>query len=340
MKFIAFLKDKSYFIIISIISLSLILLLFSAFKVDKSLTYSITSILLVSYITIILIDYFRKSKFYKDLLGNIESLDKAYLILETLSKPNFYEGELLYQALYEINKSMNEYVKSLELQTQDFKEYIEMWIHEVKIPISSLVLMAHNHSDKFDKKTIEQIRRIENYVDQVLYYVRSENAEKDYLIKETKLNKLISSVALKNKDDLLENKIDLIVDNIDINVNTDSKWLEFILNQIVNNSIKYHSNNNSYIKIYTETNKDIINLIIEDNGIGIDSNDLPSVFNKTFTGHNGRGLAKSTGMGLFIAKNLCNKLGHKIYVESKRNEYTKVIISISNNTFYKVVKDN
>lgn len=340
MKFIAFLKDKSYSIIISTISLLLILLLFSAFKVDKSLCIVTISILLVSYITIILIDYARKNKFYKDLLGNIEALDKAYLVLETLSKPNFYEGELLYQALYEINKSMNECVKNLELQTQDFKEYIEMWIHEVKIPISSLVLMAHNHSDKFDKKTIEQIRRIENYVDQVLYYVRSENAEKDYLIKETKLNKLISSVALKNKDDLLENKIDLIVDNIDINVNTDSKWLEFILNQIVNNSIKYHSNNNSYIKIYTETNKDIINLIIEDNGIGIDSNDLPSVFNKTFTGHNGRGLAKSTGMGLFIAKNLCNKLGHKIYVESKRNEYTKVIISISNNTFYKVVKDN
>lgn len=338
MKFTTYLKDKSYSIIISIISLSLILLLLAAFKVDKSLTYSITSILLVSYITIILIDYFRKSKFYKDLLGNIEALDKAYLVLETLSKPNFYEGELLYQALYEINKSMNEYVKSLELQTQDFKEYIEMWIHEVKIPISSLVLMAHNHSDKFDKKTIEQIRRIENYVDQVLYYVRSENAEKDYLIKETKLNKVISSVALKNKDDLLENKIDLIVDNIDINVNTDSKWLEFILNQVVNNSIKYHCKDNSYIKIYTEDNKDIINLIIEDNGIGIDSSDLPKVFNKTFTGHNGRGLAKSTGMGLFIAKNLCTKLGHKISIESKRNEYTKVIISFYNNDYYNVTK--
>ena len=340
MKFIAFLKDKSYSIIISTISLLLILLLFSAFKVEKSFCIETISILLVSYITTILIDYTRKNKFYKDLLGNIEALDKAYLVLETLSKPNFYEGELLYQALYEINKSMNECVKSLELQTQDFKEYIEMWIHEVKIPISSLVLMAHNHSDKFDKKTIEQIRRIENYVDQVLYYVRSENAEKDYLIKETKLNKVISSVALKNKDDLLENKIDLIVDNLDINVNTDSKWLEFILNQIVNNSIKYHNKNNSYIKIYTKNNKDIIKLIIEDNGIGIDSSDLPKVFNKTFTGHNGRGPAKSTGMGLFIAKNLCTKLGHKISIESKRNEYTKVIISFYNNNFYKVTKDD
>lgn len=338
MKFIAFLKDKSYSIIISTISLLLILLLFSAFKVEKSFCIATISILLVSYITTILIDYTRKNKFYKDLLGNIEALDKAYLVLETLSKPNFYEGELLYQALYEINKSMNECVKSLELQTQDFKEYIEMWIHEVKIPISSLVLMAHNHSDKFDKKTIEQIRRIENYVDQVLYYVRSENAEKDYLIKETKLNKVISSVALKNKDDLLENKIDLIVDNLDINVNTDSKWLEFILNQIVNNSIKYHNKNNSYIKIYTKNNKDIIKLIIEDNGIGIDSSDLPKVFNKTFTGHNGRGLAKSTGMGLFIAKNLCTKLGHKISIESKRNEYTKVIISFYNNDYYNVTK--
>lgn len=339
MKFINYLKDKLYSLLIFIVSLIIIILLLSTFKTGKSLTIAITFILIVSYLTCILIDYFRKSRFYKDLLCNIDSLeDKAYLVLETITKPNFYEGELLYQSLYEINKATSESIHELELQTQDFKEYIEMWIHEVKIPISSLALMTHNHPDKFDKNTEEQIRRIENYVDQVLYYVRSENAEKDYLIKETKLNKVISSVALKNKGDLLENKIDLIVDNLDIKVNTDSKWLEFIITQIVNNSIKYHNKTNSYIKIYTEENNNVINLIIEDNGIGIDSSDLPKVFNKTYTGNNGRGLAKSTGMGLFIAKNLCTKLGHKISVESERNKYTKVTISFSNNAFYEVVK--
>lgn len=340
MNFINYLKDKFYYIIILLLSLILIILLFSSFKIDKSLCIVIILILFISYITIILIDYFRKKKFYNDLLGNIESLDKAYLVLETLTKPGFYEGKLQYQALYEINKSMSECVKNLELQTQDFKEYIEMWIHEVKIPISSLILMAHNHSDKFDKKTIEQIRRIENYVDQVLYYVRSENAEKDYLLKEIKLSKVISNVALKNKDDLLEYKIDLIVNDLDVSVNTDSKWLEFILNQIINNSIKYHNKDDSYIKIYAEKDNDVIKLIIEDNGMGIDSSDLPKVFNKTFTGQNGRGLVKSTGMGLFIARNLCTKLGHKIDIESKRNQYTKVIISFYKNTFFDVVKDD
>lgn len=338
MKFTEYLKDKLYSIIISVSSLLIIILLFSSFKVDKNLCLAIVLILSVSYITITLIDYYRKSKFYEDLLCNIDNLDKAYLVLETLAKPNFYEGELLYQALYEINKSMSEYVKDLELQTQDFKEYIELWIHEVKIPISSLELIAHNHSDEFDKKTIEQIRRIENYVDQVLYYVRGENAEKDYLIKEINLNKIIGNIAIKNKDDLLENKIDLIVEDINTKVYTDSKWLEFILNQIINNSIKYKKSKDSYIKIYTDIIDKCTKLIIEDNGIGIDSTDIPKVFNKTFTGKNGRGLAKSTGMGLFIAKNLCTKLGHKIDVESKVNEYTKVTITFSNNKFYEVIK--
>lgn len=338
MKFIGYLKDKSYTIITYIISIIIINMLLIAFKTPNSLNISIFLILSVLYILNLIIDYFRKSKFYKDLLANIDNLDKAYLVLETLTKPNFYEGELLYQALYEINKSMAEAVKKLESQNQDFKEYIEMWIHEVKIPISSLILLTHNHTDKLDNKTLEQIRRIENYVDQVLYYVRSENAEKDYLIKETKINKIISNVALKNKDDLLENKIDLIVEPSNTKVYTDSKWLEFILNQIINNSIKYHNKTNSYIKIYTEENKDIINLIIEDNGIGIPSTDIPRIFNKTFTGNNGRGIAKSTGMGLFIAKNLCAKLGHKISIDSKVNEYTKVTISFYKNTFYDVIK--
>lgn len=340
MKFTTYLKDKLFSIVAYTISVLLIIMLLIAFKTPRHLNISIISIITIFYIITFAIDYFRKNNFYKDLLSNIDNLEKAYLVLETLTKPSFYEGELLYQALYEINKSFCEAITLLESQTQDFKEYIEMWIHEVKIPISSLVLMAHNHSDKFDKKSIEQIRRIEDYVDQVLYYVRSENAEKDYLIKETKLSKIISNVALKNKNDLLENKIDLIVENLDLKIYTDSKWLEFILNQIINNSIKYHNKDNSYIKIYTDNkDKDLINLIIEDNGIGIESYDLPRVFNKTFTGNNGRNVSKSTGMGLFIAENLCIKLGHKISIDSKVNDYTKVTISFYKNNFYDVIKN-
>lgn len=334
-----FLNDKLYLIITFLIIYVILLLMFLAFKMDSSLIL-VTSVMLFAFIIFILtIEYLKKKKFYTTLLSNIDGLDKAYLVLETISKPNFYDGEILYQALYEINKSMAEFVHTLESQVNDFKEYIEMWIHEVKIPISSLVLMTHNNSNILDKKYEEQLKKLENYVEQVLYYVRSENAEKDYLINEVSLSKIISNIALKNKDDLLENKIDLIVLNVDYNVYTDSKWLEFILNQIVNNSIKYKRKiKNSYIKIDTCNLDDKLMLTIEDNGIGIPASDIKKVFEKSFTGRNGRIMTRSTGMGLFIAKNLCEKLGHKIEIESIENKYTKVSIILAKNKYYEVLK--
>lgn len=339
MKFINYVKDKIWYVILFIVSLAFILLMLAAFKTKIELTIAILLVITIFFITSILIDFFKKKDFYNNLLSSIENLDKAYLVLETLDKPNFYEGKILYQALYEINKSMNENVKNLKLQVTDFKEYVEMWIHEVKIPISSLVLMQHNHKDKFSKDQIRQIKRIENYVEQILYYVRQETAEKDYLITDVSLNKIINKVLLKNKDDILENKINLIVDTLSYDVSTDSKWLEFIINQIINNSIKYKRNiKSSCIKIYVIENNDKLDLVIEDNGLGINETDLPMVFKKSFTGQNGRIKSKSTGMGLFIAKSMTDKLGHKIKIESKEKEYTKVIITFSKNHYYDVVK--
>ncbi len=325
MKIGAYFKDNLYKLLVFIVCYVFNLLIFFAFKVEKQVIISSTFLYVISFLLVLFIPYFRKKKFYDNLLANIESLDKSYLVLETLSKPEFYEGELLYQALYEINKSMNENVRLIEEHLEDFKEYIEMWIHEVKIPLSTLVLISNNHKEQFDKKIKLQLKRLEDYIEQVLYYVRSENAEKDYLIKEVNLADVIKNVGLKNMAYLLENKIDYIVENAQYKVLTDSKWLEFILGQIVNNSIKYKRNiDNSYIKIYVKKTQEKTTLVIEDNGIGIKESDLKQVFDKSFTGENGRNGSSSTGMGLFIAKNMCKKLGHKIEIESIYNEYTKV----------------
>lgn len=339
MKFNSFLKDRLYSIVTALFCYFIILLVLLAFKSDKAIVIAITIILLVTYILLFLTDFFRKQKFYTDLLTNIENLDKAYLVLETLNRPEFYEGELLCQALYEIDKSMNENVRIEKEQLLDNKEYIEMWIHEVKRPLASLVLTLNNQKNILDRKTKNILKRLEDYVDQVLYYVRSENAEKDYFIKEVDLSKVIKNVGIKNMDDLLDNKVEFIVDKTNYKVFTDSKWLEFILNQIINNSIKYKRNiDNSYIKIYVKDNLDTTVLIIEDNGIGIKTSDIRQVFDKTFTGTNGREKTTSTGMGLYIAKNLCKKLGHKIEIESKENEYTRVFITFAKNKFYDVLK--
>lgn len=339
MKFGSFLKDRLYSIIIALFCYFIILLVLLAYKSDKAIVIAITIILLVTYNILFLTDFLRKQKFYTDLLTNIDNLDKAYLVLETLNRPEFYEGKLLYQALYEINKSMNENVRIEEEQLLNNKEYIEMWIHEVKRPLASLVLTLNNHKNILDRKTKNILKRLEDYVDQVLYYVRSENAEKDYFIKEIDLSKVIKNVGIKNMDDLLDNKVEFMFDKTNYKVLTDSKWLEFILNQIINNSIKYKRNiDNSYIKIYVKDNLDTTVLIIEDNGMGIKSSDIRQVFDKTFTGTNGREKTTSTGMGLYIAKNLCKKLGHKIEIESKENEYTRVFITFTKNKFYDVLK--
>lgn len=333
-----YLLDKIPQIIISIIGFIIFIFMINAFKLENSFKIALSLICVLIILSNVFYDYFRKNKFYNKLLNIINSLDKKYLILEMINKPNFYEGEIFYETLYDINKSMIENVNQYNLSITDFKEYVEMWIHEVKIPIASLTLLTHNNPDKIDKRYIEQIRKLDNYIDQILYYVRSENVEKDYIIKEKKLQEIIKNVALKNKDDLLENNVRLEVDIHNEKVLTDSKWLEFILNQVINNSIKYKKNDTteSYIKIISKEEEDKIYLNIYDNGVGIPESDISRVFDKSFTGENGRTRAKSTGMGLYIAKKLCDKLGHKIIIESKIQEYTNITIVFFKNDFYKI----
>ena len=339
MKFNKYVRNNFISIFIFMIMIAIIDLMLVSFKTNEQAIIGVNVTAILGFIIYIVYDFERRRKFYNKFLNDLELLDKKYLITEMIEKPNFYEGEILYDALYEIDKSMAEKIKEYSISMTDFKEYIEMWIHEVKLPLASINLIIHNHKELSDKKIVEQLKRIDDDVEQVLYYVRSENAEKDYLIKETDLSKVISNVAMKNKDILLENKIDFIVEVDNQRVLTDSKWLEFIVNQIVSNSIKYIRNGVEHlIKITAEENNKSIILNIYDNGIGIEKSDIPKVFDKTFTGNNGRKIETSTGMGLYITKQLCKKLGHKITIDSKENEYTKVSILFNKDDFLNIAK--
>ena len=282
-------------------------------------------------------NYNRKRKFYNELTKQLENLDKKYIITELIEKPNFLEGQIFYNSLYEINKTMNEEIKKYKLSLEEFKEYIEMWVHEVKLPLSSILLMTYKKDDI--SKVIEPTKRIENFVEQVLYYARSENAEKDYIIKECDLKEIISKVIKKNKEIFILEKIEIKLERLDNKkVLSDSKWLEFIINQIISNSLKYVDKEKAIITISTSENEKNIILKIQDNGIGIPKSDIKKVFDKSFTGENGRKIQTSTGMGLYIAKQLCEKLGHKIEIESEQNKYTSVFITFSKDQFYNILK--
>ena len=145
---------------------------------------------------------------------------------------------------------------------------------------------------------------------------------------------MVNNMLIKNKDALLENKINIALHDLQYTVNTDNKWLVFILSQIVQNSIKYSKGENRNIEIFGEENKEKVSLHIKDNGIGIKSGELPRVFDKGFTGTNGRiNGKKSTGIGLYLSKKLCDKLGLSIEITSSENVGTELIITFPKGTF-------
>ncbi len=337
MKFKHYLKDKWLTIVFFVLFLIIILSFFLAFKITTELIIGFTFTYIIFSLIVLIYNFYRKKYFYDSLLINLDNLDQKYLIIELLKKPKFYEGKILYETLYDINKSMIEKVNEYKNSVNDFKDFIELWIHEVKIPLSSLSLIVHNNKSLKTPKIMEQINQIEDYTEQILYYVRSENSEKDYLIKECVLDEIVKNVALKNKDNFLYNNTSFIVSDLNKKVLTDSKWLEFIIGQIVNNSLKYKSEK-SYIKITALENENSIKLIIFDNGKGISKNDLPRVFEKSFTGENGREGSSSTGMGLYICYNLCQKLGHDIKIDSVKGKFTKVTITFTKNSYINTLK--
>ncbi len=336
MKFSKYLKDNLISIAINLATIVLVMLVLVAFKVQIQAIIITVTVLALSSSIIIIKNFFRKNEFYKQFSSNLEKLDKKYLVLETIPEPNTYEEKIMVESLYEINKSMLENINEYQKNTNEFKEFVEIWIHEVKIPISSMMLKCHNNKQKYDESFLSLIRRLDNSIDEVLYYVRSENTEKDFTISQVELKEIVRTVSIKNKDDLLENNISFETNIGALKVNTDKKWLEFILNQIINNSIKYKKREDSIIKIESKENEDKVTLEIYDNGIGIPAKDLKRVFDKSFTGTNGRNRVKSTGMGLYIIKKLCNKLGHNIYLQSEENRYTKVILEFGKNDIYKI----
>lgn len=318
--------------IIALIVLSIFLLsIGNEFKAVIIIAFSWTIVLFI-YLVIA----YRKRKDYFELIEkSVSRIDKKYLISEVLEVPPFVEAEPYYYLLKKSSKSMREEINKEKSRLKDYKEYIEQWIHEVKTPISLIKLIEENNRTTKSSAILMQLEEIDRYVEQALFYARSEDVDKDYLVKEISLQDCVNSVITRNKQGFILNDIDIHIDNIDKTVYCDSKWLEFILNQIIVNAIKYRNNKNPKVNVYASSIKNGIKLIIEDNGIGIPSDELDRVFEKGFTGNVGRLNSKSTGIGLYLCKKLCDKLGLLIDIESEINSYTKVIITFPIGSFCK-----
>lgn len=325
MNFKLFLREKASTILLLLFGLITIEIFLMAYNVGMFIKIYIPLIIMGLYMISIIIEYFKRKKFYNNLLNMLEELDEKYLITEIIKTPNFLEGQIFKNSLEQIDKSMLENVNKYKYMTEDYKEYIELWIHEIKIPIATSKMVIENNKNAITKSIDEELDKVENYIEQALFYARSNTVEKDYYIRKVFLKEIINESIKKNKSSLIQEKISIDIHDLDIEVNTDNKWIVFILNQIIQNSIKYRKKENSVIEIYANKGKENVILYIKDNGIGIKQGEITRVFEKGFTGTNGRlSNKKSTGIGLYLCKKLCNKLGIGIELNSVQNEGTEV----------------
>lgn len=271
------------------------------------------------------VEYRRKRRYLLEMQALTDGLSKKYLLPEMLKQGGGQEEQLLHDILRRVGKSMYEHVAEYERSVREYKEYIEMWIHEVKVPIAALRMILANREEENPALT-EETGRIESYVEQALYYARSSAVEKDYLIHRVTLQKLVEEVLLQKKRELLDMHAQITLDGLEAEVYSDGKWLVFILGQIVDNSIKYARDGTVALAFAAKEEKERVLLHIQDGGVGMKAEEVARVFDKGFTGTNGRRHRKSTGIGLYLCKKLCGRLGHDILFTSEEGTGSKVTI--------------
>jgi signal transduction histidine kinase len=278
------------------------------------------SIFILSGFVALLIEYVNKNHYYKKLYKTLEQLDEKRFLLEVIDKPETLEGKLWYDVLRTATKSMNDAVARNDFDSKAYREYIELWVHEVKTPLAGLKLALENSKNK---ELLVEADRIERLAERALYYARSGNVEEDYLIHRIKLSDIVNTALKSSARYLIQQKVSIEIGDLNKKALADPKWLVFILRQLIENSVKYGAKKLEFNS--RRKNKQVV-LTMTDNGVGIPPEDLGRVFDKGFTGANGRQFGRSTGLGLYLCKNLCRRLGLDLNLYSKVGEGTTVEI--------------
>ena len=339
MKLMTFLKDKFMLLILHIICMGAL----SAFL--RLTGYGSTGVtLILIFWTVILalwlfITYRERKRYFDEIDKILAEVDQRYLLGELLPYSCRLEDRLYNKMMHLSNKSVIEKIRKIEDAQRDYREYIESWVHEIKTPITGIALICENRR-RHEAVTQENLReislenqKIENCVDKVLYYARMENVYKDFLIQKTDLQKTAEEVLAKNRLLLIRHQVRAEVHCGDM-VYTDGKWISFILNQMIGNSVKYRSESPVFL-IYTEREKDGVRLTIEDNGVGILPEELSRIFEKGFTGSNGRSHKQATGMGLYLCKRLCERLEIGLSAQSQPGRGTKMTLDFPVSNYIK-----
>lgn len=342
MRFVDFLKDRIAYIIIYFISISLVILITYLTIIMKVVYFSLTNIVyaylvsVVIFVIFLLYDYSKARTFYSQLNKILNSED----IIEDIV--NIGEGTTIEQKLFAniLKKSHKAYEGNIcryeDIQKQ-YSYFVNQWVHQMKTPVSVINLILQEESTSECKEILDSIGEENEKISQglsiMLYNARINQFNHDFNVEDTDILLILRKVINDNKKLLIKHKIFPEITGEAAIVQTDKKWMYFVINQILINAIKYTTatvKDRKVINFNIKEDSEKVVVSIEDNGIGIPKEDLGRVFNAFFTGKNGRKTSESTGMGMYLAKRICEELGNELYVESEEGNGTKFSIA-----FYK-----
>ncbi len=288
-----------------------------------ALLYAITLCLFVST-ALMIYSYFRyrqKAEMLADVRARIQFGP------EELPQPSTAMDEEYHKIIRYLYKTTSETISGKDQAMSDMIEYYTLWAHQIKTPIAAMrLLLQSEKSCEGRDELLMELFKVEQYVEMVLQYLRLDSESTDYIIKEQNVDWIIRESVKKYSTTFIKKKISLEYEETGIRAISDEKWLSFVLEQILSNALKYTYSGK--IRIYREKEGAAV-LIIEDTGIGIQAEDLPRVFDRGYTGYNGRTDKKSTGIGLYLVQRVMNRLGHTIEIESEVGKGTRVKLDLA-----------
>lgn len=256
--------------------------------------------------------YIMRQSYYKKIIHLPSVMDEA--LQKNAKTPENQQAEIYMQELYRLYQ-----LEAQELYAQQNRhlQFMNQWVHQMKTPISVIEMMLQEDGPLDKKSTQEEIERLKHGLEMVLMNARLDTFEEDMKIEQTSLKQIITEVVNQHKRLFISNHVfpSISIDE-DIEVPTDAKWMKFIIGQFLTNAVKYTKQDGKKVYITVERQEEGISMVIRDEGIGIPPNDLKRVTKPFFTGENGRQSRESTGMGLYLAKQICGKLGHQLIIES------------------------
>ena len=325
MKFSGYITDRIVSFVCFVISEGLVFGLLWLVEVPMVFIIFTEIIFLLFFLFSLIWDYHRRSGYYKRLLQLLDQLDEKTLLMEIAERPGFLDAKIVSYILKQNNKYQNDKIAEMQKQNRDYRDFLDTWVHEIKTPITSARLIIENEKNPTTLKIEDELRKIDNFVELVLYYARSSDVEKDFKVENTTLKALVSTALKTYSKPIIQAGGRIHMEGMDIPVCADSKSCSFIIGQVISNAIKYRQEE-FRLEFRSQVQKNRIALLIHDNGIGISRADLSRVFDKGFTGENGRRFPKSTGIGLYLCKKLCDRMNIAISISSEKGQGTTVAL--------------